>query len=106
MATLGYRPSVLAVFLRSDGKVLLGMRSDIGCWQFPQGGVDPGENAEQALYREMQEELGCSDFSILKRSSDEIRYDFPETIKAKIAKKYKGQQQQWFLCRYDEGKKT
>jgi len=54
-----YRPNVAAILRRSDGRVLLGERSDVaGCWQFPQGGQKPGETPREALERELMEELG------------------------------------------------
>ena len=65
MLNESYRRSVLAVFVRADGKVLLGKRSDLGVWQFPQGGIDPGESEVEALYREMKEEIGCDNFNII-----------------------------------------
>ena len=52
--TKRYRPNVAAIIRRPDGRVLLGERSDFpGSWQFPQGGIDPGEAPEQAVRREV-----------------------------------------------------
>lgn len=53
----GFRPQVVGCFL-NDGKVLLVYKKEHDLWQFPQGGIDNGETMEEALVREMAEELG------------------------------------------------
>ncbi len=98
-----YRSCVVGVFLRYDGKILVAKRSDNGAWQFPQGGIEEGETSVEALYREMEEELGVKNFSVLKKSEKIVKYDFPADLKTAIAKKYKGQEQEWFLCILSEG---
>lgn len=98
-----YRKGVLAVFKRpSDGYILVCERSNPrGNWQFPQGGVDFDESAEDALYREMTEELGCKHFKILQKLEETTKYDFPqELIHIPIAHSYRGQEHSWFLCEY------
>ena len=100
MKELTYRQAVLAVFIQKDGKILLGKRSDNGFWQFPQGGIDFGESPKEALYREMEEEIGCSLFDIVKQTNSSITYNFPKELSLPICKKYKGQSQKWFLMRY------
>jgi putative (di)nucleoside polyphosphate hydrolase len=93
-----YRPCVVGVFIDASGQLLVGERADSpGSFQFPQGGIEPGETPEEAIIREMKEELGVASFSILKKTSDWLTYDFPEDFGHKIAKKYRGQKQQWFL---------
>jgi len=54
----GFRANVGIVLIRDAGDVFLGGRSDGRGWQFPQGGVRQDESAEQALYRELREEVG------------------------------------------------
>ena len=98
-----YRPCVVAVFINESGKVLVGLRSDLDVWQFPQGGVEPGEDSIDALYREVEEELGCRNFQVIKTLLKEASYDFPEELKTPISKHYKGQKQDWFLCEFDPG---
>ena len=56
-----YRPNVALILQRADGRILIGERLDVaGAWQFPQGGVDAGESADEALAREMGEELSLN----------------------------------------------
>lgn len=56
-------PVVCAVIERPDGRVLLAQRpahKHLGLkWEFPGGKVEPGESPEDALRREIKEELGC-----------------------------------------------
>lgn len=53
---------VVAGFLRKDGKILVGQRPEnhslAGQWEFPGGKIEPGETPEEALARELSEELG------------------------------------------------
>ena len=54
-----YRPNVAGMMVRQDGKLLICERSgQKGAWQFPQGGIDPGETALEAVRREIGEEVG------------------------------------------------
>lgn len=99
MAELGYRRCIVCVFRDASGKVLVGKRKNIESWQFPQGGIEAGEQKEEALFREMKEELGVNQFDIVKQLEDPITYDFPLELKAAIARKFKGQEQYWFLCK-------
>jgi putative (di)nucleoside polyphosphate hydrolase len=95
---------VLAVFTNAKNEVLVAERADrTEAWQLPQGGIDPGETAEEALFREMAEEIGCRDFEILRRSETAVRYHFPEGLTTEIAKKFRGQDQIWFLARFPPG---
>jgi putative (di)nucleoside polyphosphate hydrolase len=97
MAT--YRPNVAAILRDpSTGKIFIGERIDHrGSWQFPQGGVDRGEDLLSALYREVEEEIGVpkSLYSLVACNTD-YRYKFP---KGKLKKgKYCSQTQTYFLC--------
>ena len=99
-----YRPCVVGVFRNQRGEVLLGERADNrGQWQLPQGGVDAGEEWEAALRREMAEELGIFDLVIVKHSTQPVRYDFPPELTTKIARRFSGQEQQWFLLELPDG---
>lgn len=95
-----YRPNVAAILQRDDGRIFIAERINIqGAWQFPQGGVDDGETAEQALFRELAEEIGVrrEQLSILSKREG-YRYAFPKgRLKYGI---YGGQEQTYFLCQY------
>ncbi len=101
----GYRTNVGAVLMRADGRVLVAERiNQPGSWQFPQGGVDKGEGLEEAMWRELGEELGLKQPRSVCRvlgHGPEVRYDFPKGMKAKIAKKYAGQAQTLFVLGFD-----
>ena len=71
-------------------------------WQFPQGGVNDGESEEQALFRELKEEIGTRDVTIIKVGKKRIRYHYPLKVKRVLDQKpewrlFRGQQQCWFL---------
>ncbi|NRA45331.1 MAG: NUDIX domain-containing protein [Oligoflexales bacterium] len=100
---LGYRPGVVAVFINDEGKLLVGRRSGMDAWQFPQGGVDLGESFEEALFREALEEIGSKEFKIIRKSGSLISYDFPEGMAGKMAESYCGQKQAWYLCKFEQG---
>jgi putative (di)nucleoside polyphosphate hydrolase len=54
-----YRPNVAAILQRENGDIFVAERISVpGAWQFPQGGIDEGEDAETALFRELAEEIG------------------------------------------------
>ena len=99
MAT--YRPNVAAILRDpANGKIFIGERFDHpGSWQFPQGGVDRGEDLITALFREVEEEIGVGKalYELVACRTD-YRYKFPN---GKLKKgKYCGQTQTYFLCEY------
>jgi putative (di)nucleoside polyphosphate hydrolase len=74
-----YRPVVAAILRNAAGKILVCERVDLaGAWQFPQGGVDEGETREQALARELREEVSLEpgDYKIVTCKGP-YRYLFP-----------------------------
>lgn len=77
----GFRPNVGIVVVNQGGEVLWGRRvGGRDSWQFPQGGIHGGESPEQAMYRELDEEVGLQpdDVSVLGQTSDWLRYRLPE----------------------------
>ena len=100
--TEGYRPNVAMVVINSMNKVLICRRKNTRTWQFPQGGIDNGEDIKKAMYRELSEEVGLSkdDVSLVGESEGTISYDIPKTIRSKVlGGKFKGQEQKWFLLK-------
>ena len=102
-----YRPNVAALVLDPAGNLLICERATIpGAWQFPQGGVDPGESPEQALFREVREEVGLEPrhYDVLGQS-DGYRYLYPQDVRGKKLRKHgnHGQEQTYFLCRLKPG---
>lgn len=98
-----FRPNVAALMTRSGGSLLICERWQVpGAWQFPQGGVDPGESDTEALYREVREEIGLrrKDYEVIKSKSG-YRYLYPEEVRRKKVRKHgcQGQEQVYFLCK-------
>ena len=98
----GYRPNVAMVVINSMNKVLICRRKNTRTWQFPQGGIDNGEDIKKAMYRELAEEVGLSkaDVILVGESEGTITYEIPKTIRSKVlGGKFKGQEQKWFLLK-------
>ncbi len=98
----GYRPNVGIILCNAKNEVFWGKRIREHSWQFPQGGIDKGESPEQAMYRELYEEVGLQSHHvhILGRSKNWLRYEVPSHwIKREWRSSYKGQKQIWFLLR-------
>ena len=74
----GFRANVAIVLMRGE-QVFLGRRTGGRGWQFPQGGVRLGEKPGQALYRELDEEIGltASSVELVGRTAGWIRYRLP-----------------------------
>lgn len=97
-----FRPNAAALLVRPDGRVLIGERHKMkDAWQFPQGGVDSGETAQEALYREVEEEVGIPRraYSVIGER-DGYTYIYPNGAKKK--NRYIGQAQTYFLCQLSD----
>lgn len=98
-----YRKGVGAVLFNERGEVLVGRRIDTpgDAWQLPQGGVAKREPPEQALWRELAEEIGTAKAEIIGRTADWLTYDLPERLRDRVWKgAYRGQRQLWFALRF------
>jgi putative (di)nucleoside polyphosphate hydrolase len=96
----GFRPNVGIILLNQRNQVFWGKRIRTHSWQFPQGGIDRGETPEQAMIRELHEEIGLQreHVRIVARTRDWLRYEVPDRyIRRDSRGFYKGQKQIWFL---------
>jgi putative (di)nucleoside polyphosphate hydrolase len=105
IASLPYRPCAGVMLMNRDGLVFVGQRLDstLEAWQMPQGGIDPGEDALEAAYRELWEETGVvrEHVELVASAPDELWYDLPDDLVGKVWKgKWRGQRQRWFLFRF------
>jgi putative (di)nucleoside polyphosphate hydrolase len=103
---LPYRPCVGVMLLNPQGLVFVGKRIDTkegDRWQMPQGGLDEGEDWNQAAVRELQEETGirADALTFVARTRNELFYELPDDLKGKIwGGCFRGQRQHWFLARF------
>ena len=76
----GYRLNVGIILRNPDGRLLWARRIGQDAWQFPQGGIAEQESLEEAMYRELREEVGLepSDVELLGVTDDWLRYRLPE----------------------------
>jgi len=103
----GFRPNVGIVISNKEGRVLWGRRvKGRDSWQFPQGGIDADESAEEAMFRELREEVGLlpEHVTVLAQTKGWHKYRLP----AKYVRKHEspmciGQKQKWFLLRLEAG---
>jgi len=106
----GYRPCVGLALFNARGLVFIGRRANKNqrehvapghAWQMPQGGIDKGEDLEEAARRELFEETGIQTIEIIAESEGWLNYDLPPHLLGKALKgKYRGQTQKWFLARF------
>ena len=101
-----YRQNVGICLFNKKGKVWLGERPlsatdkkhgiENYVWQLPQGGVDAGEDAVGAAYRELEEETGVTSARLLAMTPHWIAYDFPAGYnRGRNSKRWRGQRQKW-----------
>jgi putative (di)nucleoside polyphosphate hydrolase len=98
----GFRANVGIVLIRDDRQVFLGGRTGGRGWQFPQGGVLRHEAPEEALYRELKEEIGLEqrDVELVAATRNWLRYRLPrQYVRRNSHPPCIGQKQRWFLLR-------
>lgn len=98
----GYRANVGIIVSNGAEKVLWARRVGQDSWQFPQGGINADENPEQALYRELHEELGLlpDSVEVVGCTQRWLRYTLPQRfIRKNCSPVCIGQKQMWFLLR-------
>ena len=96
----GYRANVGIVIINDRGQVFWARRFGQHSWQYPQGGVDEGESAEQTMYRELHEEVGLKPehVKIVATTKHWLRYKLPKRlIRHESLPVCIGQKQKWFL---------
>lgn len=96
----GYRHNVGIVLSNVFGQVLWAKRIGMDAWQFPQGGIRRDESPEEAMYRELQEELGLApgDVTIMASTKNWLRYQLPKRfIRHHSEPVCIGQKQIWFM---------
>lgn len=106
-----YRPCCAMVVCRGDGQTLSAQRSGVTehAWQYPQGGIDPGESPRAACLRELQEETGLKpeQVTIIAHASHWLAYDIPAELRGRKQDEPDkrgnlGQVQAWFLLRLND----
>jgi len=98
----GYRPNVGIVVANHQGQVLWAKRVGQDAWQFPQGGINQGESTEDALYRELNEEIGLSpeQVKIIACTQGWLRYKLPKRfLRQNSSTQFIGQKQKWYLLK-------
>lgn len=96
----GYRENVGIILINDEGRLLWARRIGQDAWQFPQGGIGRNENPEQAMYRELHEEVGLQpeDVTVLGRTRGWLRYRLPShLIRRRRRPLCIGQKQVWYL---------
>jgi len=98
----GYRPNVGIILANSRGDLLWARRRGQNAWQFPQGGIQEDESPEQAMFRELTEEVGLvqSDVDLLACTAGWLKYRLPpQYMRNRRDPNFVGQKQKWFLLR-------
>jgi len=98
----GYRRGVGIMLLNHQNEVFVGQRADAqgDAWQMPQGGIDDDEQPREAAFRELKEEIGTDKAQIIAESKTWLRYDLPPDLRQRWNNRWRGQQQKWFVMRF------
>jgi len=101
--TEGYRANVGIILVNTSGSLFWAKRIGEDAWQFPQGGIRESESAEQAVFRELHEEVGVTKESVemIGCTQDWLRYQIPEhLIRRHQTPCCIGQKQRWNILRF------
>ena len=96
----GYRANVGIILINREGRLLWAKRIGEQAWQFPQGGIQENESPEEAMYRELREEVGLHEchVTLMGRTRDWLRYQLPRNLIRYHSKPVCiGQKQVWFM---------
>lgn len=103
---LPYRKAVVGVVTNSENKYLITQNhgSEPHRWRYAGGGIEENEAWEEAILRELREELGTDKFEVIQTSSFSLQYDWPDDMIVNNAdwerRLYKGQEQKQVLVKY------
>jgi putative (di)nucleoside polyphosphate hydrolase len=98
----GFRPNVGIILSNADGRLLWARRIGQDAWQFPQGGIRSDETPEEAMYRELDEEvgLGPGQVKMMGATRGWLRYRLPRRFIRRSSRPVCiGQKQVWFMLR-------
>lgn len=98
----GFRANVGIMIANSRGELLWARRVGQNAWQFPQGGIHKGESPRQALFRELQEEVGLTEkqVEIVASTRGWLRYRLPQKLLRRDSEPLCiGQKQKWYLLK-------
>lgn len=98
----GYRANVGIILCNAEGELLLAGRIGSKGWQFPQGGLHEGEVPEEAMFRELKEEVGldAGDVEVLGSTREWLKYRLPDKYLRHGSKPLCiGQKQRWYILR-------
>ncbi|HEX4870030.1 MAG TPA: RNA pyrophosphohydrolase [Moraxellaceae bacterium] len=96
----GFRPNVGIILANAAGQVLWARRCGHDAWQFPQGGISENESPEEAMFRELWEEVGLEqpDVRVIAQTRGWLRYRLPRRfVRQDNNPVCIGQKQKWFL---------
>ena len=98
-----FRAGVGILLFNAEGDVFVGQRNDVHgeAWQMPQGGVDKDEEPLAAAFRELREEIGTDNATLIADSGGWLRYEWPPEVAGKLWDgRWRGQQLKWFAMRF------
>ena len=98
----GFRPNVGIILSNPEGQLLWARRIGQNAWQFPQGGMRSDETPDEAMYRELSEEVGLQreHVEVIGATRGWLRYRLPKQfVRSRQSPVCIGQKQKWFLLR-------